>query len=114
MLHARRWISMGTVLFALAAAGTPLWAASPCGDEKAHQFDFWVGTWSVTADGKVKNCMFDGGEVNVFDALRGGAEDADVLELFAGSVRAKGAGGLLEVLPAEAYAGLRNMSRLGG
>ena len=24
----------------------------PCADKKSHQFDFWIGEWNVTADGK--------------------------------------------------------------
>jgi hypothetical protein len=24
----------------------------PCADRKSHQFDFWIGEWNVTADGK--------------------------------------------------------------
>ena len=24
----------------------------PCADKKSHQFNFWIGEWNVTADGK--------------------------------------------------------------
>jgi cyclic pyranopterin phosphate synthase len=68
----------------------------------------------LTADGKVKNCMFDAGEVDVMGPMRAGASDEDLLELFQASVRAKGPGGLLRLRPAGEYAALRNMSRLGG
>ncbi len=68
----------------------------------------------LTADGKLKNCMFDRGEVDVRAPLREGSTDDELLGIFAASVRAKGPGGLIELKPPEAYAGLRNMSRLGG
>ena len=68
----------------------------------------------LTADGKVKNCLFDRGEVDVLSLLRAGASDADVLAAFESAVRAKGPGGLLEILEPSAYAGLRNMSQVGG
>ena len=68
----------------------------------------------LTADGKIKNCLFDRGEVNVLQALRGGASDDDVLAAFEASVKAKSVGGLVELLAPEAYAGLRNMSQVGG
>lgn len=44
------------MLFILAPAtsvlgqGTP---AKPCSDERARQFDFWVGDWTVSSKGKV-------------------------------------------------------------
>jgi cyclic pyranopterin phosphate synthase len=68
----------------------------------------------LTADGKLKNCMFDAEEVDVMGPLRGGATDEELLDLFAASVAAKSRGGLVELKPAKDYAGLRNMSRLGG
>ena len=68
----------------------------------------------LTADGKVKNCLFDQGEVDVFSLLRAGASDEAILAAFEASVQAKGPGGLLQIQPAEAYVGLRNMSQVGG
>jgi cyclic pyranopterin phosphate synthase len=68
----------------------------------------------ITADGKIKNCLFDRGEVDVLTALRSPASDAEVLALIAGSVQRKGPGGLLQIQAPEAYAGLRNMSQVGG
>lgn len=68
----------------------------------------------LTADGKLKNCMFDEEELDVMGPLRAGATDEELLDLFAASMRAKGRGGLVELQPTEAYASLRNMSRLGG
>jgi cyclic pyranopterin phosphate synthase len=68
----------------------------------------------LTADGKVKNCLFDRGEVDLMPTLRRGGDDAAVLDCIASSVHAKGPGGLLEILRPEEYRGLRNMSRVGG
>lgn len=68
----------------------------------------------LTADGRVKNCLFDRGEVNLLPALRGGETDAAVLSRIAGSIAAKGPGGLVEIQGPEAYLGLRNMSQVGG
>lgn len=68
----------------------------------------------LTADGKIKNCLFDRGEVDVFELVRAGRPDEDVVAAFAASVRAKGPGGLLQIEAPEAYAGLRNMSQVGG
>jgi hypothetical protein len=34
------------------AAETPAAAPSPCAAPAHHQFDFWIGTWSVTEKGK--------------------------------------------------------------
>ena len=68
----------------------------------------------LTADGKLKNCLFDRGEVDVRSVLRSGADDDAVLEAFVASVRAKGPGGLLELQDPAAYLGLRNMSQVGG
>ncbi len=35
----------------------PAWAqdqsGGPCSDAKSHQFDFWIGEWEVTANGKL-------------------------------------------------------------
>ncbi len=68
----------------------------------------------LTADGKIKNCLFDRGEVDVLQVLRGGGSDDDVLAAFQASLNAKGPGGLIELQAPEAYAGLRNMSQVGG
>jgi cyclic pyranopterin phosphate synthase len=68
----------------------------------------------LTADGKVKNCLFDRGEVDLLTPLRAGATDAELIGLVRASVRAKGPGGLLEILEPAAYVGLRNMSQVGG
>lgn len=68
----------------------------------------------LTADGKIKNCLFDRGEVDVLRLLRAGAADEDVLDAFEASVASKGPGGLLEIQSPDKYAGLRNMSQVGG
>jgi cyclic pyranopterin phosphate synthase len=68
----------------------------------------------LTADGTIKNCLFDRGEVDVLGLLRGGAGDDEILAAFEGSVAAKGPGGMLQIERPEAYAGLRNMSQVGG
>lgn len=68
----------------------------------------------LTADGKLKNCMFDPVELDLLAPLRSGFSDTEIAEKFLRSAEAKGPGGLLELQEAPAYAGLRNMSRLGG
>ncbi|MEM7246916.1 MAG: GTP 3',8-cyclase MoaA [Acidobacteriota bacterium] len=68
----------------------------------------------LTADGKLKNCMFDEGEVDLMGPLRDGASDDELIGHVLECVKAKGPGGLIELKPAEAYSELRNMSRLGG
>jgi len=46
----RRLIPILLLAAASAAAQTP---ASPCGAPENGQFDFWLGTWDVTAGGKI-------------------------------------------------------------
>lgn len=38
---------------AAGAAAQEAAPASPCSNDKAHQFDFWIGEWEVTAGGQV-------------------------------------------------------------
>lgn len=48
LLAAALWIvAAGTIATAQTAAD------SPCSTDKAHQFDFWIGDWNVTADGQL-------------------------------------------------------------
>jgi len=68
----------------------------------------------LTCDGKLKNCLFDRGEADVFGPLRAGASDEQLLAALVACVKAKGPGGMVELLPKDAYAGLRNMSQVGG
>lgn len=39
-------------IFVIAVA-SGAYAQTPCASEQARQFDFWVGSWQVTANGKV-------------------------------------------------------------
>jgi cyclic pyranopterin phosphate synthase len=68
----------------------------------------------LTSDGKILNCMFDRGEVDVREVLRGGHGDDALEARLRESALAKGPGGLLELREADHYRDLRNMSRLGG
>jgi cyclic pyranopterin phosphate synthase len=68
----------------------------------------------LTADGKLKNCMFDSGEIDVREVLRSGAGDEAITSLLRVSARSKGSGGLLTLRKASEYRTLRSMSRLGG
>eukprot|EP00285_Hemiselmis_virescens_P003057 CAMPEP_0173414648 /NCGR_PEP_ID=MMETSP1356-20130122/84441_1 /TAXON_ID=77927 ORGANISM="Hemiselmis virescens, Strain PCC157" /NCGR_SAMPLE_ID=MMETSP1356 /ASSEMBLY_ACC=CAM_ASM_000847 /LENGTH=303 /DNA_ID=CAMNT_0014376847 /DNA_START=9 /DNA_END=920 /DNA_ORIENTATION=+ len=45
----------------------------------------------LTADGNIKNCLFGTGEVSLRDAMRGGASDAELLEVVSLAVRKKAA-----------------------
>lgn len=48
------WLRMLSCLVVLWGAMGPAAAQpAPCADEKAHQFDFWIGEWTVTANGKM-------------------------------------------------------------
>ena len=68
----------------------------------------------LTADGKLKNCVFDRGEADARAVLRSGAGDEELAELLRACVRAKGAGGVLSLREASGCRALRSMSRLGG
>lgn len=37
----------------MAEEKTPAIPAAPCSSDKHHQFDFWIGDWTVTFNGKV-------------------------------------------------------------
>jgi len=46
-----QWIGMGVLLFGL---NSVLAQPKGCSDaEKSHQFDFWIGEWEVTSNGKL-------------------------------------------------------------
>jgi len=68
----------------------------------------------LTSDGKLLNCMFDRGEVDVRAALRDGGDTGALEERIRRSALAKGPGGLVDLREADHYRDLRNMSRLGG
>jgi cyclic pyranopterin phosphate synthase len=68
----------------------------------------------LTADGKLKNCMFDQGEVDVRGVLRSGRGDEAIADLMRVSAQAKGPGGLLSLRAAPEHRALRSMNRLGG
>ncbi len=66
----------------------------------------------LTADGRLKSCLFDGGETAVRESLRSGATDADLVDLFRAAVHRKQArhGGTDELLAAPN----RPMIQIGG
>lgn len=68
----------------------------------------------LTSDGKLLNCMFDRGELDVRDLLRADGSKEEIQSILRASAKAKGPGGLLEIHDAGYYKGMRNMSRLGG
>jgi hypothetical protein len=46
-----RLVVLAWICLVLAPA-VPAGPTSPCSDEKSKQFDFWIGEWTVFADGK--------------------------------------------------------------
>ena len=44
-------IVLAAALLSLSSVGAQA-PSDPCADPKAHQFDFWIGEWDVTANGK--------------------------------------------------------------
>ena len=68
----------------------------------------------ITADGKIRNCLFDRGELDLRDRLRGGATEEELEEIWKRAVRNKGVGGCLELQDEIAAPGSRRMWQIGG
>ena len=69
----------------------------------------------LTSDGRVRVCLYDDREVDVREALRSGAGDADLLNLVRGALAAKGRGGALDLLQTrKAPVLVRTMHQIGG
>jgi len=68
----------------------------------------------ITADGRIRNCLFDRGELDLRGPLRSGVSPGELEEIWRSAVRKKGAGGCLELgefLEAEPE---RKMWQIGG
>lgn len=46
-----KWLWLPWALFPAMALAQPK-QADPCSDAKSHQFDFWIGRWEVSSNGK--------------------------------------------------------------
>lgn len=69
----------------------------------------------LTADGKLRVCLYDDRETDLKTPLRAGADDAELGRLMAQAVRGKGRGGALEILERRAALPLvRTMHQIGG
>jgi len=69
----------------------------------------------ITADGKFRVCLYDDREIDLKQALRSGARDADLERLMVEAVRGKGRGGALEIFERKRALPLaRTMHQIGG
>ena len=69
----------------------------------------------LTADGKLRVCLYDDREADLKAALRAGATDADIERLMVDALLTKGRGGALEILEQQAAIPLkRTMHQIGG
>ena len=69
----------------------------------------------LTADGKMRVCLYDDGEVDFRTPLRAGATDAELERMMVEAVEGKGRGGALEILERqEAIPLQRTMHQIGG
>jgi cyclic pyranopterin phosphate synthase len=77
-------------------------------------FCAWCDRLRITADGKIRNCLFDRGELDLRDRLRGGATEAELEEIWRQAVRNKGIGGCLELQKEAVSPSPRRMWQIGG
>lgn len=69
----------------------------------------------LTADGRLRVCLYDDREVDLRTPLRGGADDAELERLMQRAVEGKGRGGALDILDKQAAPSLaRTMHQIGG
>jgi len=68
----------------------------------------------ITADGKIRNCLFDSGELDMKDLLRSGAPEEDIEAVWRQAVRNKGVGGCLELQEEAVVPAGRRMWQIGG
>ena len=66
----------------------------------------------LTADGKIRNCLFDAGELDLRGPLRAGADEGVLEGIWRLAVRNKGAGGCLDLVEQETSG--RRMWQIGG
>ncbi len=69
----------------------------------------------LTADGKLRVCLYDTREVDLKEPLRSGADDEEILRIVEEAVLGKGRGGALEILESKKALRLtRTMHQIGG
>jgi len=68
----------------------------------------------ITADGKIRNCLFDQGELDLRDRLRAGATEEELERVWRQAVRNKGIGGCLELHREAEAPTRRRMWQIGG
>jgi len=68
----------------------------------------------ITADGKIRNCLFDRGELDLRDRLRAGAPAEELERIWRRAVRNKGMGGCMEMQTRAAVPTGRSMWQIGG
>lgn len=69
----------------------------------------------LTADGKLRVCLYDDDELDLKTPLRAGADDAEIAGLMRDAVRRKGRGGALDILESKTAPLLsRTMHQIGG
>ncbi len=73
------------------------------------------GRLRLTADGKLRVCLYDDRETDLKGPLRSGASDSEIAALAQRAVRGKGRGGALEILERRAAPPIaRTMHQIGG
>ncbi len=84
-------------------------------DSVTRPFCEQCGRLRLTADGKLRVCLYDDHETDLKTPLRAGADDAELLALVERALRGKGRGGALEILDGhEALPLARTMHQIGG
>jgi cyclic pyranopterin phosphate synthase len=84
-------------------------------DSVTRPFCDRCGRLRLTADGKLRVCLYDDVEVDLKQPLRAGASDAGLERLIEGAVAGKGRGGALEILEhRKRLPLLRTMHQIGG
>lgn len=68
----------------------------------------------ITADGKIRNCLFDQGELDLRGPLRSGASPEEIEAIWRSAVRNKGAGGCLNLGVFREEEPERRMWQIGG
>jgi cyclic pyranopterin phosphate synthase len=84
-------------------------------DSVTHPFCDRCSRLRLTADGKLRVCLYDDREVDLKTPLRAGADDAELGRLMEQAVQAKGRGGALDLLERrEPVVLARTMHQIGG
>jgi cyclic pyranopterin phosphate synthase len=68
----------------------------------------------ITAEGKIRNCLFDRGELDLRGPLRSGAGPEELESIWRAAVRSKGPGGCLDLSAEAEPGGSRRMWQIGG